>query len=525
MPKNNNFNSNISLTKYQAALTAFQHNGIVVQKNINEQWVIEQLIDLLRIKNILGTPYIAVDYANATPVWEEDTDYSRFQKFLLDNRVIGLRNINEIEKITKVLKVNLKTNQETYSIKEDQVNSVFFSNGVLKPTGFEPYTESQFTLFTLNFPYSNEVNQQKFDRLDKVISNIFPDPEVKKFALACYYTCLIPKCFELALFNYGQGSNGKTWLMDLLANIIGAQYVGNFKSGSAGDKFALQDAENKLMLLQQEGSRDILDPALIKEATTNGLIGIEKKGEKSKKVVNYSTLITNTNVPPAYNDSSKGIFRRLVVIPYDADNIRTAEGSFNDYESQNVLTDTEYHLCFIKLMYDAFVELYDEKSEDKIKRPEQIIRLTQDLAEKNIATLDWLRSDLPFNKMFKEQNKETIFVPNTELYDMFSEWFRQYRNTGKIISKQRFLTEELYNALTIHYKKTFSFKRTKKNYMKETKNWNGQVVSSKRTNGEGYEITLIGDLPKANITDSDNDSAPDTKPANDYIIEWDDDDK
>ncbi len=346
-------------------------------------------------------------------------------------------------------KLIASSKEKPFYLKEDQYDSVFFPNGILKPSGFEPYPEPEPQQFSLAFNYKppEKIPQEKKDKIDKWLKAFFKSQEIEEYALALYYTCLIPKCYEIAIFNVGTGSNGKSVLMEYLNKIINPCFVGMIDINS-DSQFAKSSMENKLMIFQQEMDNSYLNVPVFKEITTNGSIQIEKKGTDAKSITNYSTLVINSNSDPKYDDSSQGVARRIQIIPFETRDIRNHPNALSETELNKLYTDEDYKLHFIHRMQAAFLKHYQGKNIFTI--PEKIKNRITDNQLENNPVLNFLEStDIPeqIKKAFEDFKEDMITYPDpcfkiskTGLYDKFTTWSTEALPGTKTIGSKKFYT-------------------------------------------------------------------------------------
>lgn len=333
--------------------------------------------------------------------------------------------LSKIESIERGIKNYLNAN--AINIEDiEKTHTAFFTNGYLTLDGFVEYKKPTYKPFTINKEYKHiPINNPKRKRLQELLDLIFPNKDIQKTALGVYFTCLIPRCYEIVIFNIGVGSNGKSVLMNFLQNVIGDEYVGPFKTNSK-NQFAFAALENKLMAYDEEGTKEKINVERLKEVATGGKIAIEKKGENIKQSINLTTMIVNTNANPNIYDSSSGTERRVIVIPYETDKIQTRKNAFSLDEINQLYKDIDYHNAFITIMWECFKSIINKKN-NNFNLPEIIIAKNKNVLENSKPILKWLKSsDSVFVDILDDKNINQNYytIPKRECYQRYKSWFQ-----------------------------------------------------------------------------------------------------
>lgn len=123
------------------------------------------------------------------------------------------------------------------------------------------------------------------------------------------------KCFILT----GDGSNGKSTLLDVMKELIGKENISSVDLKELRDRFKTFQLEGKLANIGDDISNQrITDDSIFKKLVTGQTVNVERKGADPFDFENYSKLIFSANDVPEVDDTSGGLKRRLEIIPFNA---------------------------------------------------------------------------------------------------------------------------------------------------------------------------------------------------------------
>ncbi|MDL2205818.1 phage/plasmid primase, P4 family [Eubacteriales bacterium OttesenSCG-928-N13] len=129
---------------------------------------------------------------------------------------------------------------------------------------------------------------------------------------------------EALIIAYGDGRNGKSTFWNVLAHVLGT-YSGNISADALtvgckrNVKPELAEAKGKRMLIAaelEEGTR--LNTSIIKQLCSTDDVAAEKKYKAPFSYTPSHTLVLYTNHLPKVGAKDAGIWRRLIVIPFNA---------------------------------------------------------------------------------------------------------------------------------------------------------------------------------------------------------------
>ena len=129
---------------------------------------------------------------------------------------------------------------------------------------------------------------------------------------------------EALIIAYGEGSNGKSTFWNTVSRVLGS-YSGNISADTLtmscvrNTKPELAEAKGKRLLIAselREGAR--LNDSIVKQLCSTDEIFAEKKYKDPFSFKPCHTLVLYTNHLPRVGASDAGIWRRLIVIPFNA---------------------------------------------------------------------------------------------------------------------------------------------------------------------------------------------------------------
>lgn len=143
------------------------------------------------------------------------------------------------------------------------------------------------------------------------------------------------KCFILV----GQGSNGKSTLLDVIKHFLGDDNISSIALEELGQRFKTAELYGKLANIGDDiSSRYMEDNAIFKKLVTGETVNTERKGKDPFDFNNYSKLIFSANELPRINDTSDGLMRRLVIVPFNA-RFSKDDPDFDPFIKDKLLTD------------------------------------------------------------------------------------------------------------------------------------------------------------------------------------------
>jgi len=123
--------------------------------------------------------------------------------------------------------------------------------------------------------------------------------------------------FNKALVFDGTGSNGKTTVLNIIKKLLGHNNYSGTSLADAG-RFTVSDFANKLVNFGEEEPETVFSSTgKFKKITGGSVMQVEAKNEKAYSMEIRTKIILSYNKQPHLSDSSQGMRRRLIIIPFD----------------------------------------------------------------------------------------------------------------------------------------------------------------------------------------------------------------
>lgn len=269
-----------------------------------------------------------------------------------------------------------------------------------------PYNPSFILRNRINYNYNPDAYHELLDKtIDKVMCY---DKDLRllfeEMLGYCLYNDLkFQKCFMLT----GNGSNGKSTILNLIKELIGFENYSTLSVQELEERFKPAQLVGKLANLGDDiPDKYLNDTSVFKSVITGGGITVERKGEQPFNFVNRAKFIFCANNPPKSSDKTDGFLRRIIFIPFNA-KFDKSDVDYDPFIEDKLLTveSMEYLLLLaVKglkrlLENNKFTECESSKKELK----------TFEMSNNNI--LEWLEEGV---KLHLEKRKS--------IYDNYCWW-------------------------------------------------------------------------------------------------------
>lgn len=201
-----------------------------------------------------------------------------------------------------------------YAKREGKAN---FKNGTLDyMNGGELRPHSAEDGFTSVLPYNYDP-LAKCARFELFLKEIFIYADVIQVVKEYLGYCISgdPCWLQKSLMLIGKGANGKSVLLETMAEVVGRDNVSAVAIQDLGNPIARSALVNKLFNYSEETAyRSLTDSSLFKSLVTGGMMTVKKLYQQPYEVPNKAKFIMSANEFPLIYDRSDGLFRRLVLV-------------------------------------------------------------------------------------------------------------------------------------------------------------------------------------------------------------------
>jgi putative DNA primase/helicase len=125
------------------------------------------------------------------------------------------------------------------------------------------------------------------------------------------YTLLCDGRFQKFLLMLGEGSNGKGVIQSIWTQMLGEENVSSVSLDDLGGRFSLQPLVGKMANICGD-----LCEGILKRLTGQDNITVDRKNQSLITITPNVKLIFAANTLPRFSDKSRGIWRRLIVMPF-----------------------------------------------------------------------------------------------------------------------------------------------------------------------------------------------------------------
>jgi P4 family phage/plasmid primase-like protien len=183
----------------------------------------------------------------------------------------------------------------------------------------KPHVRENYRIAQVPVDYDPDAKCPRFDQFLAEIS--LGDPDVEQKVQLIYEMigyCLLAVCYlEKFFMLVGPGANGKSVLLNTLADLIGRESVAGVQPGELDNRNHRAHLQGKLVNIVTEVKKGhLLDDGALKAIVSGELVTADRKYEHPFTFRPTATMVFATNHLPDVKDFSHGMFRRAVVIPF-----------------------------------------------------------------------------------------------------------------------------------------------------------------------------------------------------------------
>lgn len=212
---------------------------------------------------------------------------------------------------------------------------------------------------------------------------------------------------QIMVWLLGHGANGKSVLMDVIRALVGQANVSNAMMDRFSEGPVRAELDGKLMNISADlPSTTLLSDGYIKAIVAGDMIEASRKYKPSFSFKPHCRLLASMNNLPKTNDTSHGIFRRIVILEFN-------RVFAPDEQDRNLTAKLLGELSGI--LNWALQGLAHYRTSGRLVSPPSSAR-----------ALDTYRSEVDVVKQFVEDKleltNEDVWIESSELYRQFTEW-------------------------------------------------------------------------------------------------------
>jgi putative DNA primase/helicase len=312
-----------------------------------------------------------------------------------------------------------------------------------------PYAPKWIIQNRIEYNYNPEAYHELMDKtLDKVACG---DKQIRSLLEEMIgYSLYRKNSLQVAFILTGEGSNGKSTILNLIKKLIGKPNYTSLDLRELEDSFKPSEMYNKLANIGDDISAKYLETSSIfKKVVTGESFMVQRKYAQPFTLESYATQIFCANQLPSVNDHSDGFSRRLVIVPFNA--------KFSKY-------DVDYD-PFIeeKLMEDEAIEYLVKIAVEGLKRALYNKSFTKsEVGEKEKDI--YLRSN---NNVLEWIDEEAPEVENESVADIYREYSVWCSLNGARPVKKITLSKEIKKVMSLTTRTTSINGKSVRIYCKE----------------------------------------------------------
>ena len=318
-----------------------------VQKDVNGKTISLSPIQYLE-EIIKKSPYTIIAHAGRIWIYYEGRyiaieSKARTEK-LIKMCVMKLTSASFVKAklITNILSELFMEYYELYPYEDTEVTYINMLTNVLavyKNGKIETLPHDEKYNFTYQLPYDYNPDA-KSPVFDKFLKTSLGDEDLIKVVgeYLGYILNTNAKNHEKAFFAYGDGSNGKSTLMNIIKALFGKENISVVELTEMGDtqKRALMDG--KLLNISSDAKKSGLDTSAFKKIVSGEPVLGKYLFKDIYTIEQLPKLFVAMNKLPFHNgDNSFGFFRRLLLIPFKL----TIKEEDKDYELESKVINNE----------------------------------------------------------------------------------------------------------------------------------------------------------------------------------------
>lgn len=206
-------------------------------------------------------------------------------------------------------------------------NFLFFKNGVVNLDDLLTEGEAElhehdsliFNLSKLDFNYEPDAEEPLV--FLKYLNRVQPNKQIQSLLQEWLgYNLVFDTTLERFMFFIGEGANGKSVFLTLMRMIIGNENVTavDLEGFKPSNRFALEKTVGKLANIVGDLSEiDKLSEGVLKSFVSGEDIQVERKYKTPFSMKPTARLTYSMNTLPNFYDKSNGIWRRLLLVPWE----------------------------------------------------------------------------------------------------------------------------------------------------------------------------------------------------------------
>ncbi|MEB3190242.1 MAG: phage/plasmid primase, P4 family, partial [Snowella sp.] len=195
-----------------------------------------------------------------------------------------------------------------------------FQNGVLEVKTGKLLPHSPDYRFTWGMPREHDSNAKDWSKINTFLEQATQGNKQIKLILICFLNAILKGRSDLQKFLHliGAGGSGKGTFTRLASDLIGQSNVHSSSLEDwCGNRFETANALNKRLLVFADEDKKVGALSRFKQLTGQDNLRAEEKGKKAFSFTYDGMVMVASNFPIFAGDSSSGLSRRLILVPFN----------------------------------------------------------------------------------------------------------------------------------------------------------------------------------------------------------------
>lgn len=284
-------------------------------------------------------------------------------------------------------------------------NFIVVGNGLLniKDLTLNEYDENYICTNKININYNQDAYHEDLDKtLNKITCN---NRKLRKLIEEMIgYILLRENSFGKSFILTGDGSNGKSTLLDIINAMIGKENISSLGLHELNQRFKTSELLGKLLNTGDDiGNGYIDDNSTFKKLVTGESINVERKGSDPFDFNNYAKLIFASNEIPRINDTTNALMRRLIIIPFDA-KFTAKDPDYDPFIKEKLLSEGSLEYL-LKLAVDGLKRLLRNNKFTEVEKVQDALESYEKINNPIVAFLD--------EKKVENELTDTVYLKYT----------------------------------------------------------------------------------------------------------------
>lgn len=246
----------------------------------------------------------------------KDGVYSDNQNEIERAMIKHLPHLTKARRMEVLSYIQLKAEEKSLA----PTNFVAVQNGILNLETWELMSFDPTIIIKNKIPV-NYVKNAYYEVTDTTLNKIACHDKSLRKVLEEIFGYILLRRNELgkAFILTGGGSNGKSSYLKIVRKLAGEENTSSLDLKELNQRFKTAELFGKLANIGDDISGEFIkDNSEFKKLVTGEALNVERKGRDPFDFTNYSKLIFSANRMPRINDTSNGLMRRLMMIPFNA---------------------------------------------------------------------------------------------------------------------------------------------------------------------------------------------------------------